>query len=282
MTLSTPLRFMSDTNPAMRGLSRLWSPLVSIPIIGMTYIELVYLTFTSFFIATTGGVPSFVFYWSPFMILMPISIILIWKRPRIGYILAAIVAGLGLAFFSDGGFGVEIWATPSSTAQFFEVMTDLPAYFAVLLYAVFGYLNTRTKQAAPPIKVIKTIPRYTTAGLLIVGFVIGGLIVGLLAGATESRLLQNGTGDIIIVSGAASQNNAQFYNPTTFQARVGHAVTWANRDSQAHTVTSDAGTFDSANIAVGAFYAHTFNQAGNFLYHCTYHLWMKGTVSVEP
>ncbi len=273
---------MSDSKPAAQGLSRLRSPIVLIPIAGMTWIELVYLSFTAFFIATTGTVPFFVFYWSPFMMLMPIAILVIWKRPRIGYILAAIVAGLGLACFSDGGFGVEVWATPSSTAQFFEVITDLPAYFAVLLYAVFGVVKTRAKQTTPPLKPLKTLPRYTTAGLLIVGFVIGGLVVGLLAGATESRLLQNGTGDIVIVSGAASQSNGQFYNPTIFQTRVGRTVTWANRDSQAHTLTSDSGVFDSANIAVGAFYTYTFNQAGNFSYHCTYHLWMKGTVTVQP
>ncbi len=110
---------------------------------------------------------------------------------------------------------------------------------------------------------------------MILGFVVGGLVVGLLAGATESRLLQNGTGDILIVAGAANQNNGQFYNPSIFQAKVGQPVTWANRDIAAHTVTSDS-VFDSSflldsfNIDVGARYQFTFTHTGQL--HLPLHL----------
>src|SRR5215470_15887773 len=99
---------MGNAQPTMKGMSRLRSPLLAIPIIGMIWIELVYLSFTAFFLATTGGVPFFVFFWSPFMILLPISIVLVLKKPRVGYILATVIAALGLVSFSDGGHGVEI------------------------------------------------------------------------------------------------------------------------------------------------------------------------------
>src|SRR3989442_155866 len=260
--------------------SRFRSPLVSVPIVGMAYVELVYVTFTLFFIVTTGGVPFFVFFWLPFMILMPVSILVVWRRPRIGYVMTTVLAVLALGFFGDGGHGVEIFASPASTPQFFEVITDLPAYVAILLYSVLGFLDTWHMSVGETPKQIRVIPRYSIAGLLIVGFIIGGLVIGLIAGATESRLLQNGSGDIVIPAGAGSQNNKQFYNPSVFQAKVGHAVTWANRDSTAHTVTTDGSALDSCNIDVVASYSFTFSQTGNYTYHCTYHLWMTSKVTV--
>ncbi len=147
--------------------------------------------------------------------------------------------------------GVEIYATPSSTYQFFETVTDLPVYAAILLYSILGILELRRKPGGEIPKTRKMIPRSSFTAFLVAGFIIGGLVVGLMAGATESRLLQNGTGDIVIVSGAGQQNNPQFYNPALFTVKVGHTVSWANRDSTAHTVTSDSGAFDSANMAVG-------------------------------
>src|SRR5437867_8288310 len=89
--------------------ARFRSLLFSIPIVGMIYVELVYLAFTLFFILATGGVPFFVFFWLPFMILIPVATLLIWRRPRIGYIVATVLAVLALAFFGDGGHGVEIF-----------------------------------------------------------------------------------------------------------------------------------------------------------------------------
>ncbi len=262
--------------------SRLRSPLVAVPIIGMIYIELVYLVFILFFAVSTGGIPFFVVFWAPFMILMPVAIFAIWRKPRIGYVLTTVMAVLALALFGDGGHGVEIYATPSSTYEFFETITDLPIYVAVLLYSILGILDLRRRTGVEISKMTKMIPRSSFAAFLVAGFIIGGLVVGLMAGATESRLLQNGTGDIVIVSGAGQQNNAQFYSPALFTAKVGHAISWANRDSTAHTVTSDSGAFDSGDMAVGASYQFTFSQAGNYTYHCTYHAWMMGKVTVTP
>jgi len=104
----------------------------------MVYTELFYLTSSIFFLVSQGSLPIFVFYWTPFMILLPLSILLIWRKPRIGYPLAAISRAVALALFGDGGHGVEIYYTPASTAQFIDVITNLPSYLAVLLYATLG------------------------------------------------------------------------------------------------------------------------------------------------
>jgi plastocyanin len=73
------------------------------------------------------------------------------------------------------------------------------------------------------------------------------------------------------------------FNPVTITVSAGTTVTWKNDDSYAHTATSDAGVWDSGNIAGGASASYKFTSAGTFQYHCTYHsaMGMKGTVIVQ-
>jgi plastocyanin len=71
------------------------------------------------------------------------------------------------------------------------------------------------------------------------------------------------------------------FQPATLTVTVGTTVTWTNKDTAAHTVTSDTGVFDSGNMPNGATYSFTFNQAGTFPYHCNYHSNMHGMVVVQ-
>jgi plastocyanin len=73
------------------------------------------------------------------------------------------------------------------------------------------------------------------------------------------------------------------FSPATITVPVGSTVTWKNNDGLAHTSTSDTGVWDTGNIAAGASTTTTFNTAGTFPYHCTYHaaMGMKGTVIVQ-
>ena len=71
------------------------------------------------------------------------------------------------------------------------------------------------------------------------------------------------------------------FQPTPLTISVGTTVTWTNKDSAAHTVTSDTGAFDSGNLPSGATYSFTFNQAGTFAYNCNYHSNMHGMIVVQ-
>jgi plastocyanin len=73
------------------------------------------------------------------------------------------------------------------------------------------------------------------------------------------------------------------FSPATITVSVGTTVTWKNQDSYAHTSTSDSGIWDTGNIAGGASATTTFNAAGTYPYHCTFHvsMGMKGTVIVQ-
>jgi plastocyanin len=56
---------------------------------------------------------------------------------------------------------------------------------------------------------------------------------------------------------------------------------WTNRDSFPHTATSQAGGFDSDEIAAGRSWTYTAATAGEFTYLCTLHRGMKGTLRVR-
>ena len=71
------------------------------------------------------------------------------------------------------------------------------------------------------------------------------------------------------------------YKPKTLEIKKGDIVIWMNKDSVRHTVTSDNGNeLDSKLLADGETYSHTFNNVGEFNYHCKPHPYMKGVIMV--
>jgi plastocyanin len=77
------------------------------------------------------------------------------------------------------------------------------------------------------------------------------------------------------------QNSA--FSPSSITVSVNSTVTWTNKDSYAHTVTSTSSneTYDSGNINAGGTYSHKFTTAGTYSYKCTLHSGMTGTVVVK-
>ena len=75
------------------------------------------------------------------------------------------------------------------------------------------------------------------------------------------------------------------YAPASVNVAKGGKVTWTNNDPVPHTVTSTsvpsgASSFDSGNMNATATYTVTFTVDGTYLYLCSYHPWMHGTVIV--
>ena len=69
------------------------------------------------------------------------------------------------------------------------------------------------------------------------------------------------------------------FTPGSIDVAVGDEVTWTNGDDTAHTVTSDDDAFD-LSLDAGATVSQTFDEAGEFPYHCSIHQSMTGTVVV--
>jgi len=89
------------------------------------------------------------------------------------------------------------------------------------------------------------------------------------------------------VTSAAVSIEFMSFVPATITVSAGTIVTWTNNDSMAHTVTSDAGLFDSGSISAAGLYmsagifSNTFATAGTYLYHCATHPTMTGAVIVN-
>jgi plastocyanin len=110
------------------------------------------------------------------------------------------------------------------------------------------------------------------------------------ATATTTVATSAGAGSTIAVSipsGSSNPSNPPGYSPDKITVVVGvnNTVVWSNADTAAHTVTSvtvpsGAASFDSGNMDPGASYNYTFTTPGTYTYHCSYHSWMTGSVTV--
>jgi len=114
------------------------------------------------------------------------------------------------------------------------------------------------------------------------------LVIGLslvLAGCGQPKLATNQNQNITPPPPLASSQNISVtiqnfsFTPADIKVKVGDKVTWTNQDSVSHTVT--AAGFDSGILNQGQSFSQTFNETGEFNYHCSPHQSMKGTVTVE-
>jgi plastocyanin len=71
------------------------------------------------------------------------------------------------------------------------------------------------------------------------------------------------------------------FGPQIVTVKPGATVHWTNQDSEAHTVTSDAGAFSSPVLQPGAGFSFTFTKPGTYSYHCSIHPFMTGKVVVS-
>ena len=70
------------------------------------------------------------------------------------------------------------------------------------------------------------------------------------------------------------------YAPAALTVRVGTKVTFTNFDNTAHTSTADTGSFDTGTIRPGRAATLTFAKPGTFTYHCAFHAFMVGRITV--
>jgi plastocyanin len=70
------------------------------------------------------------------------------------------------------------------------------------------------------------------------------------------------------------------FDPPAVEVKSGDVVEWKNEDITPHTATS-VPLFDSGSIDSEKSWRHTFTDAGNFPYSCTFHPEMKATVTVK-
>lgn len=70
------------------------------------------------------------------------------------------------------------------------------------------------------------------------------------------------------------------YDPDPVVVQVGTTVTWEWLGLSPHTVTDEAGSFDSGILVKGDSWSRTFDQVGTIRYVCTLHPDMKGSIEI--
>ena len=71
------------------------------------------------------------------------------------------------------------------------------------------------------------------------------------------------------------------YQRDKITIKAGDVVIWRNEDAVEHTVTSDAGEFESSLLKPDERWAHQFTTPGRYAYHCKPHPFMKAEIQVE-
>jgi len=87
---------------------------------------------------------------------------------------------------------------------------------------------------------------------------------------------------VSILVNAGVDTTSPGYSPDNIVVVIGvnNTVVWTNNDNMPHTVTSTSGVFDSGYMPQGQTFTYTFTSPGTYNYFCSYHSWMKGSVTV--
>jgi len=70
------------------------------------------------------------------------------------------------------------------------------------------------------------------------------------------------------------------FSPAQLSFPKGTTVTWTNNDAAPHAIGTDGAFPESPTLNQGQSYSFTFNEAGSYPYHCTFHPNMRGNIEV--
>jgi plastocyanin len=253
--------------------SRTRRPEVLVPVLGLVYATLVFV-----YVMVVTDFSPFSLIFVPFMVAYLVSAYAILRGSRWGYVASA--AGSAILLLLESFRIYDLFGAVTLPGEFLSGMTAVMVLLAVFIYSLLGVRQVWRKGALPSPSP-RMIPASSLVILLVLGFIVGGIVVGFVAADTERRLLGTSTADITIVPGAGSQTNPQFFSPANFTVKAGSTVTWVNHDGSSHTVTSQGSTlFDSGDVPTGGTFSYKFTQPGTYKYYCTIHPWMTGTIVV--
>ncbi|WP_048097368.1 cupredoxin domain-containing protein [Candidatus Nitrosopumilus salaria] len=104
---------------------------------------------------------------------------------------------------------------------------------------------------------------------------------------SDMKFSNNVDATVIIPNGNSDIANVGFYLPLNLEIPVGVTVTWVNDDSVPHNIQSqdDSGKvidiFNSPPLNTGDRFEHTFDEEGVYKYHCSWHPWRVGLITVN-
>ena len=197
------------------------------------------------------------------------------------------ITWIGVALLVLGVFGIFLSYAGMSDRTFQEGLHALSAL--VMLMGILLIPGGLARGGFPSLKL-----SHAVAVGLVLSVSAAGLTTAALVGYGPFSLLYAATEEVKespiitkvkIVPGSWNPEQEENYVPKVVRVVVGvnNTVEWLNAEEidVAHTVTDDAGAFDSGLFGKNETWRYTFTQEGEFRYHCVPHPWMRGTVIVE-
>lgn len=92
---------------------------------------------------------------------------------------------------------------------------------------------------------------------------------------------------IVIPNGNFDVSSSGFYLPLNLEIATNTKVIWVNEDSVPHNIQSQdelgkvSDVFNSPPLNTGDRFEYTFDEEGAYNYHCSFHPWRVGVVTVK-
>ncbi len=209
-----------------------------------------------------------------FVILCFVSALGTFLTQRRWSFILSIIVSLGFVLPS-----LVVYPTPSQFTTFAIATSSIPILTLVAIFSLLSSLNL--KKGLNQKKYLRS-PK-SIGGLLTVATLV--LIMGAIAfGSFSPHVSSTDSVVVMMVPGASSPSNPSgHFSPMVITVVIGvnNTVTWVNKDYSIHTVTSNAGIFDSGLLNSGDKWSYTFSTPGTFAYHCAIHPFMTGIVIVK-
>jgi plastocyanin len=248
---------------------------------GLTFMALALLYFGLPFAIAAGIMAGggFLLILFAFVTVFLITAVFSLLQHRWAYIAAAASSIVLLLLFST--FLFDSAKNPADSG-FWLSMSGLPMTILIVLFSILSFRHAKTGLMQTG---YLATPK-STGGLFtfaVIGFVIGAIVAGSIGAGVILRNLSGGAADIEIVPGA--QSAAMAFVPQTINRAVGEKVTWINKDTTSHTVTSNETSaqkgLSSPPLSTGETWSYTFTVPGRYEYHCNPHPMMWGVVVVS-
>jgi len=104
---------------------------------------------------------------------------------------------------------------------------------------------------------------------------------------TEDKISKNIDATVTIPNGNSDIASSGFYLPLNLEIPVNAKVIWTNDDSVPHNIQSQdefgkvTDLFNSPPLETGDKFEFIFEESGVFSYHCSFHPWRVGLVTVR-
>lgn len=104
---------------------------------------------------------------------------------------------------------------------------------------------------------------------------------------TEDKISKNIDATVTIPNGNSDIASSGFYLPLNLEIPVNTKVIWTNADSVPHNIQSQdelgkvTDLFNSPPLKTGDKFDFIFEESGVFSYHCSFHPWRVGLVTVR-